>query len=378
MNRSLKTVFFLIAFLLFQSQSLILKPALAESELSLFFARYDDNANLSVSSPTVSLLHWLNDFFSIKARYNYEVFEKTSDSSGATNPDAISGATTVVGGTGSGFEETRKESSLNINYKEGDWNASVGTIVSNEAHFESVSLLTGLGHEFFNKNFAINANYAFTTDKVIISNLQTGVNDKNKKTHSFTLSASQLLSQTQVISFGTGVAFIDGYQSGPLRKISVDEMLNGTIISYPYDERHPDHRERYLGYAQYKQYLLTGTAISFNGSLYRDDWGVKAVSFEPTITHKINDDLRIRLHYRIYRQSSADFYKSSYDKEEDIMTADKRLSAFISQVAGTSVTYSPNRLAERHWAITMGYNRYWENNNGLKANIFSITTKYIF
>jgi len=357
---------------------LVFTPVVADTELELYYAQYQDNDNLEVSSPTVSVLHWLNDFFSFKARYNYEKFEKSASGGGSANLDAISGATTVVGGSGSGFEESRKEYSVVFGYKNGDWTSSLGSMKSDEENFESISLMAGVGREFFNKNFSVNLNYAFTSDKITVNNQQTGIANEEKATHSFSLGASQLLSPTKVLSFGVGTAYIDGYQSGPLRKISVDQLTGSSLISYIYDERHPDYRERYLLYTQYKQYFLSRTALTVNVSGYRDDWGVSAIALEPTIAQYLHDNIRLRLRYRYYRQSSSEFYESNYSEEQDIMTADKRLRPFNSQVFGINLSYSSNNFASQRWVVTLGFNHYRESNQGLNANLFSISTKYKF
>ena len=80
---------------------LCLAPVLAQNEVEVFYAHYLDNQGLTVSSPVLGWLYGFDDNLSFKGRLNYETFAKSGD--GANSLDAVSGATTVVGSTGSGF-----------------------------------------------------------------------------------------------------------------------------------------------------------------------------------------------------------------------------------------------------------------------------------
>ncbi|MDH5546278.1 MAG: DUF3570 domain-containing protein [Gammaproteobacteria bacterium] len=349
-----------------------LSPAKAENEIDVFVAHYQDNTGLSVFSPVISWLHELSDAFSVNGRFNYETFNKTASNNGSAM-DAISGATTVVGGSGSGFSETRIEPSAGIAYKRGSWNTNVNTSMSNESHFQSRSIAAGIERETFQRNLTLSINYAYTADQVEVNSASQGVSTQQKQTQSILLGATQLLGPKDLLSVGFGYANISGYQSGPLRKISIDENLSGSIVSYIYDESHPTLRNRALLYLQYKSYFQTRTALVVNTSVYRDDWGINAFAIESRLAQYIIDTWRIAWRYRFYYQDAADFYRPLYTQEQDLMTADARLRRFNTHLTGISATWSPAKF-NNDWSIRASLDYYLENDGFTNAIILSLHT----
>jgi hypothetical protein len=110
-------------------------------------------------------------------------------------------------------------------------------------------------------------------------------------------------------------------------------------------------------------------------SYYFDTWGVRAIGAEPRVEQRLTPSVAVRLRYRYYSQSAADFYQPVYTDAEvtetSLKTADVKLRDFDTHTIGVAIRLLGDTSTD--WSVLMGYDRYLETNNGLNANIFQVT-----
>jgi hypothetical protein len=203
---------------------------------------------------------------------------------------------------------------------------------------------------------------------------------KDKDIDTYTFSATQILTPQFLVTGGYSLSRVDGYQSSPLRRIKVPPNPAFPDIGPVYDEVHPKTRDRKTGFLRIQRYFLSRTSVDLNLSYYFDDWGVDAGAVQFRVSHYLSDNLMIRLNYRFYSQSAAYFYKPHYtiqdipastptDDTTLLRTADVRLRNFDAHTIGATLGI----LAFMDWSVYLGYDRYVETNNGLKAHIVELT-----
>src|SRR5262249_23547868 len=80
-------------------------------------------------------------------------------------------------------------------------------------------------------------------------------------------------------------------------------------------------------------------------SFYLDDWGIRAHTLEGRLVQALATGVDLRLRYRFYTQSKADFYQPVYTQMqiEDPtvhITDDEKLSAFHTHTFGGQISFT--------------------------------------
>jgi len=343
----------------------------AEDEIELFVSHYKDSGDLNVFSPNVRINKTVDEDSNVAFKYGFENFSKQAKStSNADDIDALSGATTISGGSGGGFDQNRHEAVLSGNSRYGDLLLGGSLYASEETDFSSRGFSVNYAEEFLQKNLTLSANYSYTYDQIDVDSLTVkGVQDKKSQFIAFGL--TQLLSPVSLINAGYSFGYVKGYQSNPLRKIIVE----APFALETYDEFHPDKRLRHTLFFGGSYYWLNRMSLNSDISLYTDDWGLKSSSAQFLLNKYLFSKWIIQGRLRFYNQSESDFYQELYTQRQNIMTADTRLRPFKSILLGVKLTYRPP-IFVRGWRLSIAYNRYQETNNGLSANIFKLSTVF--
>jgi hypothetical protein len=337
---------------------------------------YEDNENLTVLTPSIRAEVDVTERTTLRAQYTYETFDRAPPEGVL---DAITGATTVSGGVAGGAEDTRQAVSAGVTQRFGLTALTAGYYFAQEDDFLSHAFLVGVTQELFLRNLELSAVYRYTDDD--IDNLTARPDEvfpRSKATHTFTVTATQLLSPKMWILGGYSYGYVSGYQSLPQRKVLIPFTIGGVTISEVFDETHPDERNRHTIFLRSKRYFLSRTVADLNLFGYFDDWGVKAFATELRLSQYLTDDLVLRIRYRFYTQTAADFYEEVYTQPQEYLTADDRLRAFDAHTAGIKLTYSLRALGLEDWWISFDYDRYQETNDGLAAHILQGSFRIAF
>ncbi len=344
--------------------SLAAGPVHAADVIDVSMGYYKDDNRLTVNTPSLSIAKDILEQTTLSIKYTYETFEKEAPSGAA---DAVTGATTVSGGSGSGYDEIRHEIIAGLSHRIGSTSLAAGYFYGNEDDFLSNAFSVALTQELFRKNVTLTLLYGKTFDQIFKLDPPNDDFPKDKDTDTYTIAATQILTPTLLVSGGYSLSHVTGFQSLPLRKLIVPPAIGGELV----EEQHPDLRDRHTLFLRARQYATSRTATDVNVSYYFDDWGVEAFMVEPRVERYLTDSATIRFRYRWYAQSAADFYQPTYQVKQEFMTADARLRSFDTHTVGVGLRLLGDTIED--WSVFMTYDRYVETNDGVQANVFQAT-----
>jgi hypothetical protein len=166
-------------------------------------------------------------------------------------------------------------------------------------------------------------------------------------------SASTTLSWYQVINEKThaDLGFTLGYQNGFL-----ETAYNAVVIENPafppnpnldnnargieVTEELPSNRVRGAVFGKLRRFIRPGTSLQLGGRLYYDSWGIFSGAVEPSLFQSIvSDRLMLRVDYRYYSQTEADYFKRHFKSAPKRRTQDSDLSDFDSHGLGAKLAW---------------------------------------
>ncbi|HKP58268.1 MAG TPA: DUF3570 domain-containing protein [Polyangiales bacterium] len=203
----------------------------------------------------------------------------------------------------------------------------------------------------FEKNTTLSLGLTRVDDTVLSSidpNFEEGL-------HATTLGfgLSQLLSPVLKLDVNYQLSYMNGFLANPYRRALVgarprdgsDRLMGGL----PRPEKHPEDRWRNNVEGMLSWYIpASSTAIQLYVRGYVDDWGIKALTPEPRIYQALGNSFSLRVRYRFYTQTRADFApedgQTSYPVEflppyDGPLTSDPKMFAFHSHQVGLRLAY---------------------------------------
>jgi Protein of unknown function (DUF3570) len=177
----------------------------------------------------------------------------------------------------------------------------------------------------------------------------------DEELHAMTLGfgLSQLLSPVLKLDVNYQLSYMDGFLGNAYRRALVgaqprpgsDRLMGGL----PRPEDHPETRWRHNVEGMLSWYIpASSTAIQLYVRGYTDDWGIQALTPEPRVYQQLGESLSLRVRYRFYTQTSADFapadgqvaypveYLPPYDGP---LTNDPKMFRFHSHQIGLRLAY---------------------------------------
>ena len=116
--------------------------------------------------------------------------------------------------------------------------------------------------------------------------------------------------------------------------------------------------------ARIKQSISPDATAGADYRFYTDDWGVDSHTAQLDLYRYLsNKSWLLRLRYRYYTQSRAEFYRDSYDSETPFVSNDDRLQAFDTRLLGFELSWSGGRMPSLfplfdHMGWSLGYDYY--------------------
>ena len=144
-------------------------------------------------------------------------------------------------------------------------------------------------------------------------------------------SVSQIAGRNAVVGATYDIAYLDGFQSNPYRRVA--DPASGTLIP----ERHPFTRLRQAVAGSARIYW-PAAQITFIPAYryYWDDWGMHAHTPEITLVQEVGRHADASLMYRYYSQDAAFFWRAVYPESptatRPYVTADPKMEAFDGHI----------------------------------------------
>jgi hypothetical protein len=252
--------------------------------------------------------------------------------------DMVTGASALASGGGE-TTDVRVEGSLGARVDSAISDRPVRTgarvRVSSEPDYDSLSGVVRSEIELFDRNLTVAALVGFGRDTISPAEPPPGQRSKWPASNdriSAGISISQLLSPTVVLAAGLAGAWQGGTLASPYRRALVRTTLFPEVV--------PDLRLRATGFASLSIALRSDLALHVRQGIYADDWSVLAWIPEAALALDLSEAALIDVHYRMYRQTAAWFYKATYPAIEDVMSGDARLGPIREHAAGVSARWT--------------------------------------
>jgi hypothetical protein len=332
---------------------------------------FNDNAGMSVHSPTVEIVKSLarKTIFTLRYSLDRVSLPPVRGVAGIPAPiDGITGASRPVGATGiaDAYSKNRNEFIAGLAYQ----GLGVQGYYSKESDYIGRMATASIGADFNQKNTNLTLSFSQGFDDIYPTN---SGKHYTKQSQAANLTLTQALSPTSSVRIGADLQRITGYQNNPYRTVYVG--------GDHYYENHPDNRLRAAVFAKYNTYLAPSRAsLWLEGRYYRDDWGIDSKSLGVKFYQYLSSKVLVRYRYRYYTQTGADFYLPSYPLQgvPEFYTADYKLQPFVSHLFGVMFEYDLSTLGRKtriglfeNSMLEAKYERYFSSKD-FSANIFQV------
>jgi hypothetical protein len=251
--------------------------------------------------------------------------------------DLVSGASPIIVSnqtgkptqilTGASITDRRKAADVGLKRRLGEWVLGVSRTLSNEKDYDSNATGASLTYDFNERNTTLALGYGTSNDRVM--SVTDSALHERRDTREYLLGVTQLLDRHSFLQSNVTLTKARGYLSDPY-KLTLTVFTNPAQNVFARDIR-PDSRDQLAWLTRYKRNLAVQNAVvSAEYRYYRDDWGIRANTFEAQWLQTLNEQWKIELGLRYYSQSAADFYRAQLTERVATRptTSDQRLGAF--------------------------------------------------
>ncbi|HEY7113389.1 MAG TPA: DUF3570 domain-containing protein, partial [Thermoanaerobaculia bacterium] len=177
--------------------------------------------------------------------------------------------------------------------------------------------------------------------------------DFSKNENGYSLGWTQVLGERDVLDVSASLMQLSGYLTDPYKVVPIGGDKSETL-----PEQRPDTRSRRALVVKYGHHYLWDGALRMIYRYYNDSWSIQAHTLEVTYDQRIDSVWIVSPQVRLYTQTGASFYGSSFAAPQKFMSADYRLSPLGSILAGLTV----GRVLEHHLTVSLGFT--WQSQRG--------------
>lgn len=248
------------------------------------------------------------------------------------------------------FKDTRKAVAASYTYPwMTDSKLTVGGAYSTEIDFTSYSANIGVSQDLFQKNTTLSVSANFEHDDIsaigstpvpmtlYADELRQG--DQTKTVNTWVFGVTQVLNRRWLTHVNYGIDKASGYQTDPYKIVSELDTI-GNVSGYIYEGR-PDQRTRKSIYWENK-IAVGNDVLDIAYRKMSDDWSIKSDTIDMRYRWQLMRNFYLEPHYRIYRQTAADFYRlylNDAASTPEYASADPRLGAFDANTLGIKAGY---------------------------------------
>lgn len=322
---------------------------------------FDDSGNegVSVIEPMIFIAHQIDKTTNISGHILLDTWTAESD----TILDDKTGE------SGSGrTNQSRTAANFSVS-KEIEKNIYAARLAfSSEYDYKSFNGGLSWERPFANDNFTLGLGIDAFMDSVNLFdyNKEVTTDAQDKRVYSYNISASQILTYTDIISFNLNLI----NQTGTLESIRNTTKVAGTRIA----EKLPDSRKRTAFTTQFVHGFSDETSFSLKHRYYKDDWDLSSNTYELSLRNFLQEEMGfLELSYRYHKQADNKYFYKTLASSKDYFTSDSDQDDFEAHRFGA--LYSFNNESKQIYGFgfdkfeyTVAAYHYFRSNN-LKYNI---------
>lgn len=218
--------------------------------------------------------------------------------------------------------------------------SGTGISYSDENDYASFGLRTNYTWLFNEKNTTVEAGASVSQDFIDATQsqepgAQPRITDAERRSASFSLGFSQILTRSTLISSSVNVANYVGYMSDPYKLIWVED-INDTV-----PDNRPHRRTQWAWSNRLRQDIKPlNAAIHFDYRFFGSNWEMDSHTVDMRWVQDFGHGWQVTPSFRYYVQSAAVFFRNWYDFEraDGFLSSDYRLSEYSAVSARFKVS----------------------------------------
>lgn len=250
--------------------------------------------------------------------------------------DVVSSASIdVVAQASNHFDDVRHEIGGSAGYRSDNGTSLIGSYShSTENDWQSHNASLAGSIDLLERNLSLSLSVGVQDNT--ITRADTFGFERQLSAYLATLSAGYTASPRDLVHVALSLSHYDGFQASPYRYLTVRQM--------GYAENVPEQRDRLALVGRYHRFLGGGFSWRSHARLYTDSYAVHAITAGTELAFE-KDALDITGLVRGYSQTSAEFYRRTYQDQQRYMTLDKEMSTFWDAFVGGAVGWTFRELS---------------------------------
>lgn len=362
-----------VAVLVFAALSAALLAAIpararADDHVSIRGAYYRE-ASTRVIQPVVEIAKNLPDGYDVSAHYLLDAITSASGAAGGVGDTIFTELRNEVAlGVGKTFDRTRITASYRYSAESDYWSHGFLASITRRFWGDTATLSLYLGRGF-------DAVSARNRTPACLEKLPIGTTSCPLEVYTGGLSYTQVLTPRLLVQLSYDLTYLDGFQASIYR----------SVPNFGY-EVVPDQRTRHALTGHVAYYIpRTGTGLQGHARIYHDSWEVNSLMLEGRVYQMLARDLEVRLSYRQYFQSAADFWcdlaanSNCYPITATDYTSDPKLTPMHTEMPEVQLAWDAVRLRGVPffgWFSTgtfeVSYARYFQSTSFGNANLLQL------
>ncbi len=330
-------------------------PDWAQNFMRIQFHTFQDSRGVTVLSPLVDFDKDFTDRTGLRLQFGVDGITAASDSCARCHGDGASNHRTFL--------------DLNVRKKFGDFKVDFGGEVSRENFYAADTGMISVSRDFNKANTTVAGGYSFSYNRPQMHPTEEVQHQVSQDAYA---SVTQTVTRTTVVQLGYELNQINGYQSSPFLRTSVNGTMQLGVV--------PDSRTRQTLMARVRQALPGATYLEADYRRYIDNWQLDSNTVSVGLSHYFTPKVMAGFTYRWYDQTGAYFYQPSYTGTPEYYTADFRLGPFNSNLYSGKLTITPDHFwfgLKKGTAFEAEYQRYLSNTNFV-AGVLSLGLRIPF
>jgi len=292
---------------------------------------YNDNADVQVYSPTLSLFKTVSHQWMIGFKMRIDTISAASIKNGANagHVDAVTSASSTEDAL---YDDIRYAPTFMATYDDGENMLSFGAYYSTEKDYIGKAVFMNYVRQLNEQNTAIGIGFSQSFDKWNpVFDRALPRDERNERKIDFSI--NQLITPTFSMQAVYSNMYSEGFLSSPYHYV-----LQNNIAKF---ENYPQTR---AGHAMALKgvYLLNATnAMNFSYRYYFDDWDISSHTLSIEELHDFSSKFMSGIKLRYYTQTKSNFVQDigNYTLDDKYFVTDYRMSAFDSFNVGIPFIY---------------------------------------